>query len=79
MSVGTLQSVEIGNPCLAELKFNPPLVKHLLQEHEEGQKKIEDLGQRKLGAGLKITLWGLRAYVVFMLVVVGINVAQLLH
>jgi len=54
----------------------PQLVKNVLQEHRESQKRTRHLGERKLGMGLKIFLWSLRLYVLFMIVVVAINICQ---
>ena len=64
---------------LSELRHKPQLVKNILQEHKECQHKTERLGERKLGPGLKIFLWGLRLYVIFMIVIVVINISQSIH
>jgi hypothetical protein len=78
-AIESLQPADAHKVSLSELSFNPHLVKKALQEHKESQNKIEHLAERKLGPGLKILLWGLRFYVVFMVAVVGINVFQSLH
>jgi len=74
-----LQPAEDHKACLSELRLRPHLVKNILQEHEETQQRLQHLSERKLGPGLKIFLWGLRLYVVFMVVIVVINVSQSIH
>jgi hypothetical protein len=78
-AVESLLPTEAHKASLSELSFSPLLVKKALQEHEESQNKTKHLGERKLGPGLKIFLWGLRLYVVFMVVVVVINVSRSIH
>jgi hypothetical protein len=64
---------------LSELRLKPQLVKNILQEHKESQARMQHLSKRKLGLGLKIFMWGLRVYVVFMVVIVAISVSQSIH
>ncbi len=78
-AVKSLQPADDYKASLSELSCNPHLVKKVLQEHKESQNKTAHLGERKLCPGLKIFLWGLRLYVVFMVVVVVINVSQAIH
>ncbi len=78
-TVSAFQPAEDQRVVLSELRLKPQLVKNVLKEHKESQKKMQNLSERKLGLGLKIFMWGLRFYVVFMVVVVVINVAQSLH
>lgn len=61
------------------LQQNPELVSELLQEHKQNMKQTSQLGLRRLGPGLKITIWSLRLYVLFMLIVVIMNIMQTLH
>ena len=78
-AVRSLQPAEDHQVILSELRLKPQLVKNVLQEYKESQKRMQHLSERKLGLGLKIFLWGLRFYVVFMVVVVAINVCQSIH
>lgn len=48
-------------------------------EYRESSSHIEGLGLRPLGTGLKSLIWGLRLYVLFMVVVVILNIVQTLH
>ena len=74
-----LQPTEAHQASLSELSLSQLLVKKALQEHKESQAKTKHLGERKLGPGLKIFLWGMRFYVVFMVAVVVINVSRSIH
>lgn len=78
-TIKALQSAEDHKVILSELRLKPQLVKNVLQEYKESQKRMQHLSERKLGLGLKIVMWGLRFYVVFMVVVVAINVSQSIH
>ncbi len=78
-TIKALQSAEDHKVILSELRLKPQLVKDVLQEYKENQKRMQRLSERKLGLGLKIVMWGLRFYVVFMVVVVAINVSQSIH
>jgi hypothetical protein len=78
-TIKALQSAEDHKVILSELRLKPQLVKDVLQEYKESQKRMQHLSERKLGLGLKIVMWGLRFYVVFMVVVVAINVSQSIH
>lgn len=48
-------------------------------EYRESTAQIEGLGLRMLGNGLKGLIWGLRVYVLLMIIVVSVNVVQTLH
>ena len=48
-------------------------------EYRDSSSHIEGLGLRPLGIGLKSLIWGLRLYVLFMVVVVVLNIVQTLH
>ncbi len=78
-TIKALQPAEDHKVILSELRLKPQLVKNVLQEYKESQKRMQHLSERKLGLGLKIVIWGLRFYVVFMVVVVAINVSQSIH
>jgi hypothetical protein len=78
-TVKSLQPAEDHKVILSELSLKPQLVKNVLQEYKESQKRMQHLSERKLGLGLKIFMWGLRFYVIFMVVVVAINVSQSIH
>ncbi len=78
-TIKALPSAEDHKVILSELRLKPQLVKNVLQEYKESQKRMQHLSERKLGLGLKIVMWGLRFYVVFMVVVVAINVSQSIH
>lgn len=62
-----------------KLQTQPELVQQVLEEHVQGLGHTEQLTLRKLGPGLKATIWLLRIYVLFMVVVVVINVFQSVH
>lgn len=64
---------------VSELKENPEAVHRLLQEHEESYRKTNSLTLRKLSPGLKATIWFLRVYVLFMIVVAVIQVVHAMH
>lgn len=48
-------------------------------EYRESSSRVEGLGLRPLGTGLKIVIWVLRFYVLFMVVVVIFNIVQTIH
>ena len=75
----SVEQLEMRRMNLKELTSKPQLVQQVLCEYEESHSKVEHLTLRKLTPGLKITIWGLRFYVVFMIVVVFINVFHTLH
>jgi hypothetical protein len=64
---------------MSRLAQQPEKIRELLKEHAESEEKTKALTLRKLGPGLKITIWLLRIYVIFMAVVVVINVIQTVH
>jgi len=51
----------------------------LLEEHRETREHMAHLGLRRLNPALRVLIWALRIYVLFMVVVVAVNVAQTLH
>jgi hypothetical protein len=51
----------------------------LLEEHQKAREQVGHLGLRRLNPGLRVLIWALRLYVLFMAVVVAVNVAQTLH
>lgn len=60
----------------ADLERDPRSVLTLLEPDQIVAAKKARLGLRPLSPTLRVVLWGLRLYVVFMLVVVGIAVAR---
>ncbi len=48
-----------------------------LAEHLQTQAWLENLGPMPMNLGLRGLMWLLRIYVLFMITVVGVNVAQL--
>lgn len=51
----------------------------VLEEHQARRRHIEQLGRRPLSLPLRCLLWSLRAYVLFMMVVIAVSVWQTLH
>jgi hypothetical protein len=51
-------------------------IEQLLQEHQETQKRIHELGVRPLSPALKALMWTLRIYVILMIIAVVVNVTQ---
>lgn len=59
---------------------DPHVVLSLLEADQVvAAKSRTRFGERKLSRGVRALLWGLRIYVVFMLVIVAISVVQALH
>lgn len=59
---------------------DPRIVLSLLEADQVvAAKRQTHFGPRKFSFGLKFLLWGLRVYVVLMLVIVLISVVQALH
>ncbi|WP_053961189.1 hypothetical protein [Sulfobacillus thermosulfidooxidans] len=54
-------------------------IDRLLEDHNKARQHIEELGLLPLSPALKGTIWGLRIYVLFMIVVVVMNVIQNMH
>lgn len=75
-----MANVESVNPSQNEWWLrNEDLVEEALSEYRTSLASIEKLGLKQLSPGLKILIWALRGYVLFMVVVVIINVIQTLH
>lgn len=51
----------------------------VLAYHRTAREQVDHLGLGQLARGTRVMLWGLRAYVVFMAVVVAVQVAQAWH
>jgi len=64
---------------LDRLRRQPEVVGEILKEHVASQQQTEGLTLRKLSPGVKVMIWFLRLYVVFMTVVVIVNVIQTVH
>ncbi len=62
-----------------DLERDPRVVLSLLEPDQIVAAKGVALGQRTLSPGLRVVLWALRFYVVFMLVVVAIQVVRALR
>ncbi|POB11253.1 hypothetical protein [Sulfobacillus sp. hq2] len=54
-------------------------LEELLADHESAREKVEKLGRLPLSPTLKVIIWGLRVYVLFMVVVVVINAFEITH
>lgn len=67
------------SPATQEPMDEQILMGEVLDEYHVAIAHIESLGQRPLGSGLKVLMWSLRVYVLFMAVVVVLNVVQTLH
>lgn len=63
----------------AWIQENHELVDEALTEYRSSLAAIERLGLKTLSPGLRILIWALRVYVLFMVVVVVINVLHTLH
>ncbi|PWI58428.1 hypothetical protein BM613_03810 [Sulfoacidibacillus thermotolerans] len=61
---------------LKELHEKPEVIEETLREHKEALQKVEQLGLRPLSPLVRVTIWGLRLYVLFMVVIVIVNVIQ---
>jgi len=59
---------------------DPRLVMSLLEADQVvAAKRQSRFGRRKLSVGMRVMLWGLRAYVVVMLVLVVVSVIRAIH
>jgi len=59
---------------------DPRLVMSLLEADQVvAAKRQSRFGRRKLSVGVRVMLWGLRAYVVVMLVLVVVSVIRAIH
>jgi hypothetical protein len=59
---------------------DPRLVLSLLEADQVVAAKTRtQFGRRKLSLGIRLMLWGLRGYVVLMMIVVVVSVIQALH
>lgn len=69
-------AVAVAHPDLKD----PRLVLSLLEADQVvAAKRRTHFGQRDLSVGVRVLLWGLRAYVVMMLVIVVISALRALH
>lgn len=66
-------------PAVEGIDADPAAILDLLEPDQLVSAKRVPFGRRALSPGLRAVLWGLRAYVVFMLVVVVIEVVRSLH
>ncbi len=51
----------------------------VLAYHHAARAQVDDLKPGRIARGTQVMLWGLRAYVVFMAVVVAVQVAHSFH
>lgn len=58
---------------------NQDWVEEALAEHLSSKARIDQLGLLKLSPAIKGLMWVLRAYVIFMITVVAVNVVQQVH
>ena len=61
------------------LMAQKPDLTRLLEQHQESRRRIESLGLLRLTPGLRRLMWGLRLYVLAMLILLVINVIATLH
>lgn len=54
-------------------------VQELLEDHDAAVHMVNHLGRLPLSRTLKIIIWSLRIYVLFMVTVVIINAVELVH
>lgn len=74
-----LEAIAAGAAAQPDLK-DPRLVLSLLEADQVvAAKRRTHFGQRNLSVGVRVLLWGLRAYVVMMLVIVVISVLHAIH
>lgn len=59
--------------------LDPAVVLSLLEADQVVAAKQEPFGRRELSAGTNVLLWGLRVYVVAMLVIVVISILRAVH
>ena len=71
-----LPGIHIDRVRLEEVGGHPEWVDATLREHREAEQRVAELGRRRLSPPLRAVIWGLRVYVLFMVVVVIINIAQ---
>ncbi len=63
----------------SSLGEQPEWIETALAEHWQTRAWLEKLEPMPMNLGLKSLMWMLRVYVLFMITVVGINVAQMWH
>lgn len=75
-SIATNDTSSVTIRTHREMEKHPELVEALLTEQKEAMQRLENMGRMPLGWGLKTLIWGLRLYVVFMLVAVAFTVVN---
>jgi hypothetical protein len=74
------EDMENGADATAPDMHDPRAVLSVLEADQiVAAKQRTRFGRRKLSAGVRILLWGLRVYVVIMLVLVVISVLRVIH
>lgn len=81
MSSANSPAAEVNSTISAHPDLKDPRVVLSLLEADQvvAAKSRTRFAQRKLSPGMRVILWGLRIYVVFMLVIVAISVVQALR
>ena len=77
----TAPAIEGARATAAQPDLKDPRVVLSLLEADQvvAAKRQTHFGRRKLSVGARVLLWGLRIYVVFMLVIVVISVIRAMH
>lgn len=70
------EAFSVSNLRLDDVRLQSGLVGAVLEEYRMSQDSIDQLGKRHLGPWTKTLMWVLRAYVLFMIIVVIVNVVQ---
>lgn len=74
------EDMENGRNTTAPDMHDPHAVLSVLEADQiVAAKQRTHFGRRKLSAGVRILLWGLRVYVVIMLVLVVISALRVIH
>ena len=63
----------------AELGSTEAWVRDVLEPDQLVEAKEEHLGRARLGRGTRLLMWGLRGYVVFMMIVVAYRMLTTMH
>lgn len=74
------EEIENGSEATAPDMKDPRAVLSVLEADQiVAAKQRTHFGQRKLSTGVRMLLWGLRVYVVIMLVLVAISAIRVIH
>ncbi len=61
---------------MTEMVDQETLVREAVLECRQSRERVDQLGLKPLTRGLKALIWGLRIYVLFMVVVVAVNLME---